>query len=48
MGRAGVGRAYTHPFRIEPERGKRTEDGVKPRPSSNESCDVLKHDDTGS
>jgi hypothetical protein len=32
---AEVGRSYTHPLRIEPERGKVGEDSVK---SSNNDC----------
>jgi hypothetical protein len=45
---ADVGRAYTRPFRIEPEAGKVTEDDVEPRSSTNDRCHVLKHDEPGS
>jgi hypothetical protein len=41
-GRCGKSR----PLRIEPERGKVTEDGIKS--SSNEGCDVFQQDDSGS
>ena len=41
-----IGRSNSSPFRIEPERGKVTEDGVKSK--ANVACDVLQHDESGS
>ncbi|GAB2960511.1 hypothetical protein GCM10027075_70390 [Streptomyces heilongjiangensis] len=43
---ADVGRAYTAPFRIEPERGKVTEHGVESE--GKVTCDVLKDRESGS
>jgi hypothetical protein len=46
MGRADVGRAYTHPVRIEPEAGKVSEDGVESERKV--PCDVFKDREAGS
>jgi hypothetical protein len=43
---ADVGRAYTAPFRIEPEGGKVTEDGVESE--GKVTCDVFKDREAGS
>ena len=43
VGCAGVGRSYNDPFRIEPERGKVTEDDVESQ--GNVPCDILQHDE---
>jgi len=41
-----IGRSYSRPLRIEPERGKVGEDVGKPK--SNVPCDVLKQAESGS
>jgi len=46
VGGTGVGRSYSRPLRIEPERGKVTKDGVKSQ--SQVSCDVLQDDESRS
>lgn len=43
---ANVGRSYNAPFRIEPRRGKVTEDGVESQ--GNVPCDVLQQYEAGS